>query len=44
MQQYTLQGYIEGFMDPPMDASAGGPIICTFTMGGPKIDVTVKSS
>ena len=43
-QEYTLQGYITGFQYPPMDATAGGPIVCSFTFMGGSIDVTVKAS
>lgn len=43
-QVYELEGYLTGFQYPPMDASAGGPIMCTFTVTGAYIDVTVKAS
>jgi len=44
MQQYTVTGYLTGFQYPPMDASAGGPIMVTFTVMGPEIVPTVKAS
>ena len=44
MQQHTITGYLTGFQHPPMDASAGGPIMTTFTVTGPEIETTVKAS
>ena len=43
-QEYTITGYLTGFQAPPMDASAGGPIVCTFTVMGPEIETSVKAS
>ena len=43
-QEYTITGNLTGFQYPPMDASAGGPILVTFTMTGPEIVTTIKSS
>lgn len=43
-QQYTLEGSLTGFQYPPMDASAGGPIMVTFTVMGAQIDPSVKAS
>ena len=43
-QEYTITGHLTGFQYPPMDAAAGGPIVCTFTVMGPEIVATVKAS
>ena len=43
-QEYTITGPITGFQYPNMDAAQGGPIVCTFTVTGPTVVVTVKAS